>query len=141
MNFEEEQKFLKQVASELLLFVHQRQEAFHIRSLSGQLDVSSENVNRILELYDMLGIDKIGASQKLEQSLKKCVAICQEERQLKGSEVENYYKSLQTVTNRNCQQCGKPIENSNRKAIFCSNSCRVAHHRSKVADGSSVATA
>lgn len=141
MSFEEEQCLLKQTATELLLFAHQRQEAYHIRRLTttGKLEVSQENVQNLVRLYDLLDIDKIGLSEKVEKLLSKCIKVCESERQLKGSLINDYYtESLHIVTGRRCLHCGNMMENAHRKAKFCSDSCRVANHRLKLSDGQPV---
>ena len=139
-NFITEQEILKTTAANLLLFVHQRQQSYNLRKISKEREVSSTNANAILSVLDALNIDNNSFSNKMELQLKKVISICQNERQLKGNGIDEYFKEpLQIVTKslqRYCQECGVELSKQNSKAKFCSSKCRVANFRSNsIADG------
>ncbi|MDR2205795.1 MAG: hypothetical protein LBE36_06545 [Flavobacteriaceae bacterium] len=91
MNFKEEQEILKKTATEILLFCHKRNEAYKIRDLSVKMGVSDENAKKIFQLYDLLDIDNESMSKNLETLLGQCIKICENERNLKGNEIDEYF--------------------------------------------------
>lgn len=131
-NFSKEQEFLKTTAANLLMFVHQREQSYSLRKISGIIGVSNTNAAAVMHVIEALSIDNDSFSRKMEAQLKKSISICKGQRQLKGNDINEYFKEpLQSVSKslRNCKECGVELSEQNNKAKFCSSKCRVANYR------------
>lgn len=134
-NFFKENEQLKIIASNILLFVHQREQGYNLRKISGELPITNESANNLLAIIELLGIENDMFSAKLEEQIKEVAAICKRERELKGNDSKTYFKRLSvtdvTLHSVLCNNCGNSYKTTTTKSRYCSTACRVSMHRKR----------
>ena len=137
LTFEEEQAYLQKTFSLLAVYMNQRVNRRAIRlSKSPDFEISNENVILYNRLDEILLRNCKEMCSELETRFETCKEIVTLENKLHVKESNYHKESLQTVTNRNtfkiCENCKCNFTPKSAKAIFCSDKCRVAGHRTKM---------
>lgn len=128
MNFEQEQKILKEFITYLNLFATQN---INMQMMRDSVEVSNQDVQNALYARQIIKRGREEIKTQIRNLMGSLEEIIKADGEIRGFD---YFESKQIETKlkrKQCQHCNKEFEYKSLKKKFCSNACKTAYSRNK----------